>query len=89
MSALTDEQLENGVEFKALGTILRDKYNIIIGTDIDKDYEMLDEFGITKNTPEELRVALSANAQEIADKIISLGLGKRYADGVTIIGRGL
>ena len=89
LSALTDEQLENGVEFKALGTILRDKYNIIIGTDIDKDYEMLDEFGITKNTPEDLRGALSANAQEIADKIISLGLGKRYADGVTIIGRGL
>lgn len=89
LSAVSKEELENGVELKQLGAIFRERYNIIIGTDIDKDYEMLDEYGIAQNTPEDLRGALSSNAQEIADVLISLGLGKRYADGVTIIGRGL
>lgn len=89
LSAVSRKQLEAGIELKELGTILRNHYNIIIGTDIDKDYEMLNEFGIAQNTPEDLRRALSLNAQEIADKLISLGLGKRYADGVTIIGREL
>lgn len=89
LSAVSRKQLEAGIELKELGSILRNRYNIIIGTDIDKDYEMLNKFGIAQNTPEDLRGALSINAQEIADKLISLGLGKRYADGVTIIGREL
>lgn len=88
-SAVSKKQLGSGVELKELGTILRERYNIIIGTDIDKDYEMLNKIGIAQNTPEDLRGALSLNSQEIADKLIALGLGKRYADGVTIIGKGL
>lgn len=89
LSAVSRKQLEEGIELKELGAILREQYNIIIGADVEKDYAMLDVFDIAKNTPEDLRGALSSNAQEIADKLISLGLGKRYADGVTIIGREL
>lgn len=89
LSCVKKERLEAGIELRELGNVLRDNYNIIIGTDTDADYELLEEFGIAKNTPEDLRGSLALNAQEVAETLISLGLGKKYADGVTIIGRGL
>ena len=89
LSCVNKEKLEMGIELKELGKILRDNYNIIIGTDTDIDYAFLDELEIARNTPEDLRGSLALNAQEIAEMLISLGLGKKYADGVTIIGKGL
>lgn len=53
------------------------------------DYSILDAYGIADMTPENLRGELANNARDIADMLISMGLAKRYADGVTIIGWGL
>lgn len=89
LSCVNKEKLEAGIELRELGDILRDNYNVIIGTDTDIDYAFLDELEIARNTPEDLRSSLALNAQEIAEMLISLGVGKKYADGVTIIGRGL
>ena len=85
MSAVDSGELANGIEFSLLGQKLREKYNIIIGTDTDADYSVLDEYGIAKATPENLRGELSINAREIASMLVSMGLAKQYADGVTII----
>ena len=89
LSAVDGEDLLDGLDLRKLGDILRGSYNIIIGTDTDVDYAVLDEFGIASGTPEDLRGELSDNAKAIANMLISMGLAKRYADGVTIIGRGL
>ena len=89
LSVVDPEDLEDGIDLRRLGELLRDSYRIIIGTDTDIDYELLDSFGIAAGTPEDLRGELSENARAIANMLISMGLAKRYADGVTIIGWGL
>lgn len=89
LSVVDPEMLNDGIELNELGTMLRESYNVIIGTDTDIDYQALDEYGIARATPENLRSELSNNVKDIASMIISMGLAKRYADGVTIIGWGL
>lgn len=58
----------------------------IIGADVDSEYKYLTECNIAQSTPGDLRGDLSINAQAFANTLISLGLGKQYADGVTLIG---
>lgn len=89
LSVVDSETLLDGIDLRQLGELLRDSYRIILGTDTDIDYEILDSFGIAAGTPEDLRGELSENAKAVANMLISMGLAKRYADGVTIIGRGL
>lgn len=86
LSIVSTEELNNGIELRELGTLLRENYNIIIGTDTDIDYSILEGYGIARMTPEDLRGELPDNAKEIANMLISMGLAKRYADGVTLIG---
>jgi hypothetical protein len=85
LSSIAPEQLRSGIDLRELGNCLRRDYSVIIGTDTDLDYSLLAEAKIAQDTPENLRSELSQNAQGIADMLISLGLAKRYADGVTII----
>lgn len=89
LSAVDTASLNNGIELRELGDALRSSYNILIGTDTDMDFGILDAYGIADVTPENLRGELANNARDIADMLISMGLAKRYADGVTIIGWGL
>jgi len=89
LSAVDTVSLNNGIELRELGDALRSSYNILIGTDTDVDFGTLDAYGIADVTPENLRGELANNARDIADMLISMGLAKRYADGVTIIGWGL
>ena len=89
LSAVNTDSLNNGIELRELGDALRESYNILIGTDTDMDFGILDAYGIADVTPENLRGELANNARDIADMLISMGLAKRYADGVTIIGWGL
>ena len=89
LSAVDTDSLNNGIELRELGDTLRSSYNILIGTDTDMDFGILDAYGIADVTPENLRGELANNARDIADMLISMGLAKRYADGVTIIGWGL
>lgn len=89
LSAVDTASLNNGIELRELGDALRSSYNILIGTDTDIDFGILDAYGIAAVTPENLRGELANNARDIADMLISMGLAKRYADGVTIIGWGL
>lgn len=86
LSVLSENDLCEGIELKELSEKLFENYNILIGADSDKDYAILSDTNITQSTPGDLRGDLSINAQLLANKFISLGLGKRYADGVTLIG---
>ena len=61
-------------------------YNMIIGADAETEYSILERYNIAQSTPGDLRGDLNLNAQKLANTYISLGFGKRYADGVTIIG---
>lgn len=81
--------MPDGIELRELGELLRSQYYILIGTDTDKDYSLLDQAKIAQDAPEDLRGELASNARSIADMLITMGLAKRYADGVTIIGWGL
>ena len=65
---------------------LVDKYCMLIGADSETEYSILEKANIAQSTPGDLRGDLSINAQQLANTYISLGLGKRYADGVTLIG---
>ena len=89
LSVVDTDLLYDGIELRELGEALRSSYNILIGADADRDFSTLDAYGIADTTPENLRGELANNARDIADMLISMGLAKRYADGVTIIGWGL
>jgi hypothetical protein len=89
LSAINLEGLTDGIELRELGELLRSQYYILIGTDTDKDYFLLDQAKIAQDAPEDLRGELASNARSIADMLITMNLAKRYADGVTIIGWGL
>lgn len=89
LSAVKLEDMPDGIELRELGELLRSQYYILIGTDTDKDYSLLDQAKIAQDAPEDLRGELASNARSIADMLITMGLAKRYADGVTIIGWGL
>ena len=82
---LTRKHCLTVLRYENLGLFL-ESYGIIIGTDTDGDYAYMDEYGIAKTTPEDLRGELSENAKAIANMLISMGLAKRFADGVTLIG---
>ncbi len=86
LSVVSPQELENGMEFKEFGKRLREKYNIIIGTDVELEYELLEAANIAQLVPGDLRGELANNARGIADMLNSMNLAKRYADGVTIIG---
>ena len=86
LSALSEDELKSGIELKELSERLMQKYNIVIGADSEKEYQLLEKSNIAQSTPGDLRGDLSINAQKLASTYISLGLGKKYADGVTLIG---
>lgn len=86
LSALSKDDLEDGIELKELSEKLVSAYNILIGSDAETEYSILETYNIAQSTPGDLRGDLSINSQAIANTYISLGMGKRYADGVTLIG---
>lgn len=86
LSAISEEDLKDGIELKDLSERLVHDYCILIGADSDTEYSILEDMNIAQSTPGDLRGDLSLNAQQLADTYISLGLGKSYADGVTLIG---
>lgn len=85
LSAVDTEALKEGIELRELGNILRDVYGIVLGTDVEKDYVLLELNNISQNTPGDLRGDLTLNARAIADMYISVRMAKKYADGVTIV----
>lgn len=86
LSILSGEDIETGIEFKDFGRKATEAYNLMIGADVDKEYQMLEEANIAQNTPGDLRGDMAWNAQCVAELYISLGMAHRYADGVTMIG---
>ena len=86
LSVLSKDDLLDGIELKELSEKLFDTYKVMIGSDAEAEYTILEDCNIAQATPGNLRGDLSVNAQYIANTYISLGLGKRYADGVTLIG---
>lgn len=86
LSAISCDELSSGIELKELGHRLVEAYNILTGTDPEQEYEILERYNIAQSTPGDLRGDLGINAQQLATTLISLGLGKSYADGVTLIG---
>lgn len=86
LSILEKNELTEGIELKDLSEKFLKIYNIIIGANTELEYSVLEECNIAQSTPGDLRGDLSINAQRLANTYISLGLGKKYADGVTLIG---
>lgn len=86
LSVLSKDELREGIEMKELGEKLIEQYTILIGANSEKELEILEKNNIAQSTPGDLRGDLSLNAKRLADTYILLGFGKRYADGVTIIG---
>lgn len=89
LSILSTDDLRDGLEIKKLGEKAANFYNILFGVNAENEYKILEDFNIAQNTPGDLRGDLSINAASIADTYISLGLARRYADGVTLVGWGL
>lgn len=86
LSAISEDDLRDGIELKDLSDKLAHDYSILIGADSEIEYSILEKANIAQSTPGDLRGDLSLNAKQLANTYISLGLGKRYADGVTLIG---
>lgn len=86
LSTISEDDLRSGIELKDLSAKLLHNYGILIGADSDAEYSILEEANIAQSTPGDLRGELSLNAKQLANTYISLGLGKCYADGVTLIG---
>jgi hypothetical protein len=61
------------------------QFGIIIGANPEEDMERLGKWNISQNIPGDLAGSLALNAEKIADLYISMGYGKRYADGVTML----
>lgn len=85
LSIMSQDDIKYGIEFKELGEKFTKFYNILLGTDAHTEYSILQKSNISQSTPGDLRGDLSLNAQSIAEMYLSLGLGHKYADGVTII----
>lgn len=85
-SILSTEDIEAGIELKEFSRKATEAYNILLGADVDAEYSILKIANIAQRTPGDLRGDMALNAQRIADLYISLGMGHRYADGVTMIG---
>lgn len=85
-SILSKEDIDDGIELRDFSRKAKESYSILLGADVDSEYQMLEDTNIAQNTPGDLRGDMALNAQRIADLYISLGLAHRYADGVTIIG---
>lgn len=86
LSSVSEDDLTYGIELKDLSDKLIHDYCILIGADSDTEYSILEMANIAQSTPGDLRGDLTVNAHQLANTYISLGLGKRYADGVTLIG---
>lgn len=86
-SILSADDIEDGIELKDLSRKFTDAYNILLGADVDNEYQILESANVAQSTPGDLRGEMSVNAQHIAETYISMGMAHRYADGVTIIGR--
>ena len=71
---MSPQELENGMEFKEFGKRLREKYNIIIGTDVELEYELLENANIAQLVPGDLRGELANNAMGIAEMLNSMKL---------------
>ena len=84
LSVMSSEDLE-GIEMKELCHKLYDSYNILFGCDEETEFSNLEDINITKSTHGDLRGDMASNFQKITDTFISLGLGHKFADGVTII----
>jgi len=84
LSVMSSEDLE-GIEMKELCHKLCNSYNIMFGCDEETEFSNLEDINITKSTPGDLRGDMAYNYQKITDTFISLGLGNKFADGVTII----
>ncbi|MED1947214.1 MULTISPECIES: hypothetical protein [Brevibacillus] len=67
------------------GNELWDRYGIIIGANPETDFDILTQWKVSPITPGDLAGELAKNAEKIADILISMGYGKRFADGVTVI----
>ncbi|OUQ27982.1 hypothetical protein B5E77_03965 [Lachnoclostridium sp. An131] len=85
LSILSEDEL-NGIELKELGSKAVSTYNILLGTNADTEYKILEDANIAQNTPGDLRGDLTVNAQAFAESFTSLGLARSYADGVTLVG---
>ena len=85
LSIMSQDDIKYGIEFKELGEKFTKFYNILLGTDAHTEYSILQKSNISQSTPGDLRGDLTLNAQSIAEMYLSLGLGHKYADGVTII----
>lgn len=86
LSVLSTDDLNAGIDLKALSERMVSAYNILLGASADEEYAILEQHNIAQATPGDLRGDLTLNAQRLADTYISLGLAKRYADGVTLVG---
>lgn len=85
LSLLSRTDLNEGIELKELSERANDAYNILLGADAEEEYRILESCNIAQSTPGDLRGDLTLNAQRLADTYVSLGLAKKYADGVTLI----
>lgn len=61
------------------------QFGIIIGANSDESYNRLARYNLTSNVPGNLIGEFTVNSSAIADTYISMGYGKKYADGVTTI----
>lgn len=86
-SILSSDDIEDGIEFKDLSKKFTETYNILLGADVDSEYQILEAANIAQSAPGDLRGDMALNSQKIAEMYISLGMAHRYADGVTMVGR--
>ncbi|WP_066400348.1 hypothetical protein [Neobacillus mesonae] len=73
------------LQLSEFGKRLWEQYGIIIGANPEEDLKQLDRWNLSQNTPGDLAGGLTINAEKIADIYISMGYGRRYADGVTML----
>lgn len=70
LSALSKDDLEDGIELKELSEKLVSAYNILIGSDAETEYSILETYNIAQSTPGDLRGDLSINSQAIANSLL-------------------
>ncbi len=82
---LSTIQHNKTISLSEFGKLLWEQFGIIIGANPEVDFDILSKWKISQNTPGDLAGNLALNAEKIADSYISMGYGKRYADGVTVL----
>ncbi len=85
LMTVIDAEMYEEITVNEFGERLWNNFGIIVGYNPEEDYNRLVKWNISNNAPGDLIGQFVENAEIITDIFMSMGYGKKYADGLNTI----